>query len=61
MHTAPLRPVAMGVRRAGRGKKRAYAPLENGTKSQKFLENLKSTAKSSLIYLIPAMTVYLPV
>jgi len=35
--------------------------LENGTKNQKILENLKLVAKFRLIHLIVAMTVYLPV
>ena len=36
-------------------------PLKNGTKNQKFLDNLKSDAQFRLIDLIPALTVYLPV
>jgi len=49
----------MGVRRED---KTAFAPpLKNGTKNQKFLENLKSEAQFRLIDLIPALTVYLPV
>jgi len=36
-------------------------PLKNGTKNQKFLDNLKSEAQFRLIDLIPALTVYLPV
>jgi len=51
------------VERHGRsqGKKRAFSPLEIGTKNQKFLENLKLAAKFRLIHIIVAITVYLPV
>jgi len=43
------------------GTKRAFSPLEIGTKNQKFLENLKLAPKFRLIYLIVVMPVYLPV
>jgi len=38
MDPTPLHPWTMGVRR---GKKRAFDPLEIGTKKQKFLEIVK--------------------
>jgi len=43
------------------GEKWAFAPLEIGTKNQKFLENLKLAVKFRSIHLIVAMTVYFPV
>jgi len=46
----------MGVRRGETG---ICLPLENGTRNQKFLENLTSAAWFELIYLFLAMTVYL--
>jgi len=46
---------------AGEGEKRAFAPVETGTKNQAFLENLKLAVKFLLIYLTVAMTVYFPV
>jgi len=49
----------MGVRRVGA--KRAFAPLEIGTKNQNVFENLKLAVNFRVIHLIVAMTVYLPV
>jgi len=45
------------------GSKWAFAPLENGTKNQKFLklENLKSETLFQLIGVIIALVVHLPV
>ena len=49
---------SMGVRR---GSKRAFAPLEIGTKNQNFFGNMKLEAHFRVIHLIVAMTVSLPV
>jgi len=50
----------MGVRRREQNE-HFTGNSEIGTKSLKFLENLKSTAKFLLVYLILAVTIYLPV
>jgi len=41
------------------GAKRAFVPLEIGTKKEKFLENVKSAVQFRLVGLIFAMVVFL--